>query len=605
MSRKVRILGIAPYRGLVTQMEQCALQYQDIEFKAVLGNMDKGLELARILYKDYDIIISRANTADMISQAVPIPVIDIGIDYYDVLRCIKIAENTHTKFAILGFYSLTTIAKNLCDLLRLSVDIFSFSANMAQDADQLLENLKEMGYKTVICDMIPYHQARMMGITPILLTSSVESLKNAIHTAVTTWTKHQELCQSLSMMRSLLNHNSDSYLVLDMDGVCQYSTLQEEAEAITEKLREELPKSSRGRKRSFFITLNEQMYSVVSELSDDSASVIFRIMRSKIPLSHSKYGITIVDKQSAMLNFMESFYSNTEHVRKIVDNTGDLASGGSCLMITGETGTGKDQIAYLHYVKSNLCDNPLYVINCTLLNEKAWNFITNSYNSPFMDNNNTIYIANLDSLPVAKHKRLLSIIVDTNLHIRNRMIFSCTQPRDHSLPHVALEYANMLGCISVRVRPLREQKREIAETASFYINTLNQSLGTQVVGLDEDAVRILEEYDYPSNRTQLKRILKKAILKTRTPYVAAETVTNILLEESAYLSESQAVTQDNKDFQSEFHLDLNQSLADMNYEIVLHVLKCCNNNHSAAAQKLGISRTTLWRYLNAGTGRKK
>lgn len=128
----------------------------------------------------YDMIISRANTASMISQAVPVPVVDIGIDYYDVLRCIKIAENTGTKFAILGFHSLTDIAKNLCDLLKIKIDIFSFSINNWSDSGSLLDRMKEQGYETVICDMIPYEYAKLIGITPILLTSSVESLKSAI-----------------------------------------------------------------------------------------------------------------------------------------------------------------------------------------------------------------------------------------------------------------------------------------------------------------------------------------------------------------------------------------------------------------------------------------
>lgn len=92
--RKVRILGIAPYRGLVHLMNQCAAHYPDIELNAMLGNMEEGLALAKKYYSGYDMIISRANTASMISQAVPVPVVDIGIDYYDVLRCIKIPSLT-------------------------------------------------------------------------------------------------------------------------------------------------------------------------------------------------------------------------------------------------------------------------------------------------------------------------------------------------------------------------------------------------------------------------------------------------------------------------------------------------------------------------------
>lgn len=117
MGEKVRILGIAPYKGLVTLMKRYAGQRDDIQLTAMLGNVETGLSLAKEHYRNYDIIISRANTASRIAKGVPIPVIDIGIDYYDVLLCLKTAENTKTKFAVLGFRSLTTIAKSICNVL--------------------------------------------------------------------------------------------------------------------------------------------------------------------------------------------------------------------------------------------------------------------------------------------------------------------------------------------------------------------------------------------------------------------------------------------------------------------------------------------------------
>ena len=157
--KKIRILGIAPYKGLVPLMNHCAIQYHEIELTAFAGSMEQGLAIAKRYSDQYDIIISRANTANMISQAVHIPVIDIGIGYYDVLRCIKLAQNAGTKFALLGFQSLTVIAKNLCDLLQIKLDIFSFSPENWTDSDRLLDNMKEQGYKTVICDLIPYEHA--------------------------------------------------------------------------------------------------------------------------------------------------------------------------------------------------------------------------------------------------------------------------------------------------------------------------------------------------------------------------------------------------------------------------------------------------------------
>lgn len=106
-------------------------------------------------------------------------------------------------------------------------------------------------------------------------------------------------------------------------------------------------------------------------------------MPSKIPMAYSKYGITILDKERALQNFLESFYSNTERAREIVASTEMMAGNSSPLMITGEVGTGKDRVACIYYAKSAWRDSPLYVVNCSLLNDKTWEIFVNHYNSPF------------------------------------------------------------------------------------------------------------------------------------------------------------------------------------------------------------------------------
>ena len=102
------------------------------------------------------------------------------------------------------------------------------------------------------------------------------------------------------------------------------------------------------------------------------------------------------------------------------------------------------------------------------------------------------------------------------------------------MPHAALEYTNMLGCVPLPIKPLREQKNDIVPSAALYIDTLNQNLGRQVVGLEDGAAKLLIEYDYPCNRTQFKRILKKAVLETSTAYISRDTIEKILKEEAAF-----------------------------------------------------------------------
>ena len=120
----------------------------------------------------------------------------------------------------------------------------------------------------------------------------------------------------------------------------------EKEEEFIQSLQKELGKCRTSSRRSFFVTLGNQLYSVRSSLAEegDFPYIIFRIMLSKIPLSHSKYGITIMDKEQALQSFIESFYSNTELSRSAAAAMDQSGSSSVPLMITGEIGTGNKSL---------------------------------------------------------------------------------------------------------------------------------------------------------------------------------------------------------------------------------------------------------------------
>ncbi len=150
--------------------------------------------------------------------------------------------------------------------------------------------MKEQGYKTVICDLIPYDHAKMIGITPIILTSSAESVRESIENAIRTWHQNQKLLSSNAMMQTLIQSSFNRHLILDLDGNCLYSTLDGEKEDLfISSLKKEISKSKNIPRRSFFLTLENQLYSIRSSFSEEESEpyIIFRVMppkfRSAIP----------------------------------------------------------------------------------------------------------------------------------------------------------------------------------------------------------------------------------------------------------------------------------------------------------------------------------
>ena len=121
-----RILGIAPYDGMRTAMEQAAQAYPNVELEVYTGDLEEGQAIVqRMAPNSYDCIISRGGTATLIRQVTDLPVVDIHISVYDVLRTMKLAENYTSLYAIVGFPSITEPAHTLCSLLNFDLDILT------------------------------------------------------------------------------------------------------------------------------------------------------------------------------------------------------------------------------------------------------------------------------------------------------------------------------------------------------------------------------------------------------------------------------------------------------------------------------------------------
>ncbi|HIU77154.1 MAG TPA: PrpR N-terminal domain-containing protein [Candidatus Pelethocola excrementipullorum] len=600
MNHKTRILGIAPYEGLKVLMEQVASKREDIELTVVKGNLDEGQEIVRAMDYEYDVILSRANTADLIRDVTHLPVIDIGISYYDVLHCIRQAKATKKPFVVIGFHAITSIAKSLCELLEEPVEIISIHS--PENIKKILKDVKARGYNMIVCDTVPYPHAKLMGLTPILLTTGLENVTTAIDDAVAYYRDQARYLEQISILQKAVSSTKKYTVVFDTEkNVLFSSNTQPNSDSILKKVYKTIDASPQGN-ANFFINVKGIMYSVDCFYYGEEKKpyYICHITATGIPVTYSKYGIKIFDLNQAEAEYSMSFFSTTNASKELQHKLGQINETNMPVMITGEIGTGKDKAALLLYSKSNDRNNPLFNIDCSLLNDRNWNYLVSNYNSPFMENNNTIYISNIESLDKPKQHQLLSIMTDTKLHLRNKIILSCSNGHQQPIPHIAMRFVNMLSCYVLNMPSLREQADDIHSSATLYLDTLNQQLGKRVTSIQPKAFELLLAYPWPFNMTQFRRVLKEIITETTTPHVTPEVVRKVLEQESKFIV--------SKDLHSEHSACNGQSMNSINLDQPLHVivkdiaeytLDRCGGNQSAAAKKLGIGRTTLWRYLSS------
>ena len=222
---KTRILTIAPYQGLKEMINEAISDRDDLEMTIRIGDLANGLEIVRSYdLDDFDIIISRGGTAKMISANITIPVVEIEISVYDILRAIKLAENYSNRFAIIGYPAITNCAKMLCNLLQYDIEIITLDEN--SEPHQQMEQLKNQGYEMVLCDMVGTSIARELGMNFILITSGKESVEAALDQAVRFSKIFSITRQQSQVLKAAVIQSRESLFIYTKDGQLYFSSME-------------------------------------------------------------------------------------------------------------------------------------------------------------------------------------------------------------------------------------------------------------------------------------------------------------------------------------------------------------------------------------------
>ena len=372
-----RILGIAPYEGMRTVMERTAEAYPNVQLDVYTGDLEVGAAIVQhVPMNSYDCIISRGGTATMIRQMTELPV-EIPLSVYDVLSAMKLAENYSNLYAIVGFSSITEPAHTLCDLLGYHLTILT--VEHAEEVSELLKNLKQDGYRMVVCDMVTHRIARQMGMDAFLITSGVESMHAAFDQAINISQWFGRIRQENMFLRSITKDQNGRVVVLQQDGRVFYSSPTEPSSGLVEILKAHLREIPQNSSLKFYYTERDQLYRITAQilLMDEKRYSLFYCVPSRISM-HSSWGkgIRSMNKGECEYLFTTSFYNTSGAMGTMDEEILKLAEVRQPVMIRGEAGTGKEQIAWFLYLHSSRVNKPFVLVNCELVSEKGWDFFS-------------------------------------------------------------------------------------------------------------------------------------------------------------------------------------------------------------------------------------
>jgi DNA-binding NtrC family response regulator len=591
MNNYIRVLGIAPYEGMKIQMLNLAKEYPQIDLTVHVGDMEQGLIIARNnFHGDFDAVISRGATAQMLRQQLTIPVIEIEISMYDILCAIKLADGLKKKTTMISFADIRNHVLPLCDLLECDIDIHTVDSIEA--VETTLRSLQDNQCETILCDVIVNTAAQRLGINSFLITSGIDSIRNAFHQVLLLCDSQQYLRDENLFFRELIRGQIGQTVVFDSQENLFLSTLEDLKPELLDLLQQELSQTQEGDQR-ISRSLNGMRYSIrVRQIASGALRyTAFFFDERKLPVSSNQMGISFsgrAEAEAAYYNSIFSFVGNLQDFQQEIDQ---ISRSTAPVIFTGEDGTGKESIVSMLYIKGLLRNNPLVSINCSLLNDRSWGFLMEHHNSPLADEGSTLYFANVDVLPLERQYQLIAVLTEMKVCQRNRVMISCVCQSGEYISKVGALFREKLSCLSLYLPPLRQLSHQIPTLMNLCLSHMNVNMPIQILGADAEALSLLQRYNWPHNYTQFRRVIEELAVTGTSQIITAENVRQVLLKErhvGAFSTQKENAATP---------LDLNRTLTEISQDIAIRVVDETEGNHTAAAKRLGISRTTLWRLL--------
>lgn len=216
-------------------------------------------------------------------------------------------------------------------------------------------------------------------------------------------------------------------------------------------------------------------------------------------------------------------------------------SEASSVLITGESGVGKNLVAQAIHYNSKRAAKPFLTITCTALPEQlleselfghergAFTDAKTAKRGLFeMGNGGTIFLDEIGDLPLSLQAKLLGVLEarkirrvggTKDIDIDARIIAATNQDLKKSIEEKRFrgDLFYRINVIQVEIPPLKERVNDVPLLAMHFIDHYNQTFSKSVQGLSPEAEKAMRAYDWPGNVREMKNVIERAMILGRGP----------------------------------------------------------------------------------------
>ena len=285
-----------------------------------------------------------------------------------------------------------------------------------------------------------------------------------------------------------------------------------------------------------------------------------------------------------------------------------VAETRSTVLVTGETGTGKELVARAIHDRSAQRDMPLIKVNCaaipdTLLESELFGHMRGAFTGAVSNKKGKFALADggsilLDEIAMLGQPlqaKLLRVLQEREFEplgseraqkVDVRVIAATNRDLQQMVAggRFQEDLYYRLNVIPIRIPPLRERREDIRVLAEHFVRKHSQRTGRRVERLDESALALLEKYDWPGNVRELENAIERAVVLSGEAVIGADAISGL----------RPAVPAAAPGLPS---MQLHKNLEWAERETIRKALEVAGGVKKGAAELMGISQRALSHYL--------
>lgn len=631
-------LAVFSYSRMKNEMESVWNEFKSkVNIQIIEGIFDDALKCAKNLEKEgrIDVYISAGANASVLRQNVTKPVVTIRVTGFDLLRSIQNAKTYGDKIALVSFKNNIPELLEFQDLLQTPITQVIYSSE--KDLIRSISRLKRSGFNTVVGHSLACDLAEKHGMRSVLLYTR-ESVRQAIETACELALSTRHETEKAERLKTILDYVYSGVIATDSQGaVTVFNKGAEEIiglsadEAIGQPIDRIIPNTR----------INHVIHTEKPELNQLQKIGSSYIFTNRAPIrAHNELVGVVATFQSV------STIQNAEgQIRKNLHNKGLVAKftfddiigksplllrtveraqkfsqTESTILITGETGSGKELLAQGIHNHSPRRMKPFVAVNCsalpgTLLESELFGYEEGAFTGAKrggktglfeLAHTGTIFLDEIGEIPPSLQSSLLRVLQereimrvgsDRIIPVDVRVVSATNRDLRQAVKDGKMreDLYYRLNVLHVKSPPLREREGDTMLLARHYLSKFNPEIMKHPPDYVADVLSVLEAYRWPGNVRELQNVMERFSVLIKDSDMSPERLRECLNEA---LEQQSPPEKETSPLPPPASSPLLPPTKDISAETILRTLAQVNGNRSQAARLLGISRMTIWRKLS-------